>query len=121
MEEAVTKEPDVKRPAPSLPPAPVRPAAPVMDVHRPAAASSAAPQPPMHQTDKADKPGGVHEAPKEDGDSKQTLQSEPAVVQGKAPKSTKSHQPGVGGAIAATVVIVLGLAALAVYAYLKSQ
>lgn len=47
----------------------------------------------------------------------------PAHQSAPTPKPPKHHAPpktgGVGGAIFATVVIVLGLAALAVYAYIK--
>ena len=39
----------------------------------------------------------------------------------KAPKPAKKPRNGVGMAIFATIIIVLGLAAMATYAYLKTQ
>lgn len=124
MEEIATKALEVARPASNLPPTAPRPAAhatPVMDV-RPAtpqpAAANALPKP-------VEAASQVHEAPKDEEDTKPgdaKAASPTAVVQPKkAKKQPKNHQPGVGGAIFATVVIVLGLAGLAVYAYLKSQ
>ena len=84
---------------------------PVMDVSAPPAhpkpASPALAQAPAETEAKA-KPATD---PKTDTDSKKK-----ATVQGKAPETSSN---GVGMAIFATVVIVLGLAGLATYAYLK--
>lgn len=46
--------------------------------------------------------------------------AKPAEKQ-RAAKSTKATSPGVGLAITATVIIVLGLAALATYAYIQTN
>jgi hypothetical protein len=68
----------------------------------------------------------VHAAPPEEAPAetpdpkkagkKQKAPKPPKVVKPKAPR-----QPGSGMAVFASVVIVLGLAALAVYAYLKTN
>ena len=93
--EPVTQTSDSTPQQPSGPP-------PVMDVRPPEATDK--PEPPKPREDKqpeAAEPPQKQEQPK-------------AVV----PK--KPRQPGVGMAIVATVVIVLGLAALITYAYLKT-
>lgn len=84
-------------------------AGPVMDVRRPA---------PQATSD--NDTGAVHEAPIADTNEKSPVATEKPKTQ-KPPKVKSPHQPGVTGAIVASVVIVLGLAVLAVYAYLKSQ
>jgi hypothetical protein len=90
-------------------PAPPKPAAPVMDIRLP---------------DAPDNATAVHEAPKADTDSKPAdvaSEKQKANKPAKPVKPKTKRQAGVGGAIFASVVIVLGLAALAVYAYLKSR
>lgn len=86
-----------------------RPAAPVMDVRHP-----------VQQTNDGNDMGTVHEAPADDANDKSSAKVDKPKTQ-KPPKVKSPHQPGVAGAIVASVVIVLGLAVLAVYAYLKSQ
>ena len=86
-----------------------KPPAPVMDV-----------KPPTPENE-----NGVHAAPPEETppateapkNEKPAKKAKPAKV--KKPKGPR--QPGVGLAIFASTVIVLGLATLAVYAYLKSN
>ena len=65
----------------------------------------------------------VHEAPNTDGGNQSTAPTDKqsAHKQSKVAKPKAPSQPGVGMAILASVVIVFGLAALAVYAYLKSH
>lgn len=94
-------------------PANPKPASPVMDVRPPQAAHTETTTADVHEEPKpaAD---GAHEAEK----TPETKTPKPA----KAPKPPKPPRtPGVGMAITATVVIVLGLAVLAVYAYLQSN
>jgi uncharacterized surface anchored protein len=89
---------------------PATASAPVMDVRPPQAGAPAAEQPKP-----ADAPQQApDEKPKKPEKAKDEKPPTPVV-----PK--KPRQPGVGAAIFASVVIVLGLAALAVYAYLKTQ
>jgi hypothetical protein len=78
------------------------PAAPVMDVVTPAAVKAV-----PADAEPKDKPAPV-ETPK-------------AKVQQKPAKPAKKRGNGVGMAIFATIVIVLGLAAMATYAYLKTK
>jgi hypothetical protein len=75
--------------------------APVMDVRPPQAASTTPAEPPKAE----------EAAPEKAKDEKPE----------KATTPKKPRQPGIGMAITATVVIVFGLAAMAVYAYLKTQ
>jgi hypothetical protein len=66
----------------------------------------------------------VHEAPPEPDDSEPEAKAAKAEKPPKPTKVVKPKQPrgnGVTAAIFASVVIILGLAALAVYAYLKSN
>ncbi len=100
------KKPTTDQPTAVIAAALPKPAAPVMDVKPPVADNAVHAAPPEEKTADTTEP-------KADKKSKKT----------KAPKVTKPktpRQPGSGGAIFASVVIVLGLAALAVYAYLKS-
>jgi len=76
---------------------------------------------------------GPKEAPKQADEPDKLIEDhKPSKAQAKAqakaqkaaePKPVKqaNHSNGVGAAIAATVVVVLGLAGLAVYAYLQSK
>jgi uncharacterized protein HemX len=79
------------------------PAKPVMDVAPP-------------------KPPEVHPDPSEEKPDKPAKTDKPAPKPKRpAPPKKSADNSGVGMAIAATVVIVLGLAAMATYAYLKTQ
>jgi hypothetical protein len=104
------KFPDVdeKAASPTTPPAVTaampKPAAPVMDVLPPVSDNA------VHAAPPEDKPA---DEPKPKADKK--------AKKIKAVKPKSPRQPGSGAAIFASVVIVLGLAALAVYAYLKSN
>ncbi|MEO6513687.1 MAG: hypothetical protein ABIR37_03295 [Candidatus Saccharimonadales bacterium] len=99
-------------PAPVVPEeAAPKPAAPVMDV-RPPQAPTAAPANEV-QVDPSEK---LAEEKDNKNPKKVKKEKPPKIVTPKKPR-----QPGVGAAIFATVVIVFGLAALAVYAYLKTQ
>lgn len=85
---------------------------PVMDVSAPPAHPKSATQP------LAQAPPETEEKTKPESDPKaKTDTKNKATVQGKAPEASSSN--GVGMAIFATVIIVLGLAGLATYAYLK--
>jgi hypothetical protein len=65
----------------------------------------------------ADKTDQKAPAPNDKPDEKKPAEAAPAVP----PKPKAPKQPNIGLAITATVIIVLGLAALATYAYLKSR
>lgn len=93
---------DITPPAPDPAPTIEAPQPPVMDVQPPAPAP--APDVPADKQRSKESPEPAKPAPK--------------AVKPKAPKQPGS---GVGFAIAATVVIVLGLAALATYAYLQTK
>ncbi len=83
------------------------PAKPVMDV--------APPKPPeVHPDPSEEKP---------DAPAKPTAKLDKFALKSKRPAPLKKtgNNTGAGMAIAATVVIVLGLAAMATYAYLKTQ
>ena len=97
---------------PAPPAAPTAPTTtPVMDVRPPEAAPAPeSPKPAPEQTKPAPAPAGL---------KKDAKLAEPKPAKVITPK--KPRQPGVGMAIFASVVIVLGLAALAVYAYLKTN
>ena len=99
------QQPDLTR---ELSPPATKPAVPVMDI-----------KPPQVEIPIANE---VHEAPPEEDeiDPKSGKKTKEAK-QPKPEKIKKPHQPGVGGAIFASVVIVLALSALAVYAYLKTN
>jgi hypothetical protein len=111
MEVPVTDAPtatDTPVAAEAVPPKPA--AAPVMDVRPPQAEAAPVREP---KAEEAPKPADDKETKKPE---KVKKEKPPKVVTPKKPR-----QPGVGTAIFASVVIVLGLAALAVYAYLKTQ
>jgi len=123
--------PDSAKPAtPVMDVMPPRPDKPVENVSAPAAATEAEPafietptepelsapkEPPAEVTEDPDK---LIEAEAKPDKKQQQLQklSEPKPV-----KTPKQASDGVGAAIAATVIIVLGLATLAVYADLQSK
>jgi hypothetical protein len=71
----------------------------------------------------ADAPAGPIAAPA-DSDKNEEIAEKPKDEKPAAaerPTPPKPAKPGVAGAIVATVIIVLGLAALATYAYLKTK
>jgi uncharacterized protein HemX len=82
--------------------------APVMDVRRPAPSQETMATPPP-QTDQPETHSPPVPAPK------------PAAKKPPAAKAKPATNSSVTAAIAATVIIVLGLAGLAVYAYLKQN
>jgi len=90
---------------------------PVMDVVAPPPAATAGEDKP-HQPPQEDKPHATT-------DEQPATQSDPdkpvAPPEPQKPVTPKPPHTGVGLAITATVIIVLGLAALAVYAYLKTK
>jgi len=81
--------------------------APVMDIAAPRKGAAAAPM-------------AVAEPPASAEDSDRP-QMQPATKAKQKPVAPKQPRSGVGAAIFATVVIVIALAALATYAYLKQQ
>jgi|SRR5665647_661887 len=99
--------PDLTR---ETPPPAARPVAPVMDILPPQAETAVA--------------NDVHKAPPAEDESPADEKSGKKTKETKQPKVVRInglHQQGVGGAIFASVVIVLGLAALATYVYLKTN
>lgn len=89
---------------------------PVMDVVPPPKSAAA---PPASTDDvKTPPPMPTDAAPAAEGaDTKEQAKQ----VKQKAPKPPKTPRSGAGLAIAATIIIVLGLAALFVYAYLRTN
>jgi len=87
--------------------------APAMDVvaaRTPAAPASVAvaPEPPAEQTGNEERPAAAHKDPKDHPKKP-------------APAKSKGGDNGVGMAIFATMIIVLGLASMATYAYIQTQ
>lgn len=105
---------DIRRPKPAAetPAADAAKAEQKVDEPKAAVQPEVTPAPPKDATELADDPAQKLEEPKKE---KQQKEAKPA----KPPKTPR--QPGVGLAIFATVVIVLGLAALATYAYLRTN
>ena len=112
-----------KHETPVVPPKSDEPAKPpVMDV-RPPEHTASHHGPAAHDAPVA-KPSEETEKPVPAESAKKPVSEEPAAKPAiaKAPPTVKApRQPGVTAAIVATVVIVLGLAALAVYAYLRTN
>lgn len=100
-----------------------QPTQPVMDVTTPAPPTiPPPPAEPSHQTEEQPKP--VEETKqtdhKLDDEKSDKPEAAKATVESKKPASTKPKN-SVGLAIVATVVIVLGLAAIAAFAYLNQN
>lgn len=111
-----------------------KPAAPVVDVvapHAPAAPPAPTPEPapadhpgaPVKEATDAEQQAVKPAPPSTDDEAKDKPVPKPAKTEKpvKPPKPEKAPGDGVGGAIFATVVIVLALAAMATYAYIKTQ
>jgi hypothetical protein len=114
MEETAAKPPQ---------PAAAQPAhAPVMDVvARPAAAAPAPAAKPEPET-VAVRPEPLTKDPDEkEKPAEAKKEAAKPEEKPKKPVAPKQHGNGVGAAIFATMVIVLGLAAMATYAYMKTQ
>jgi hypothetical protein len=107
-------------PKPDDAPKPAAPSAPVMDVVAPPPAPD--PAPAANGDDKPHDPPPAEPDHQAGPDEKKPEAVKPAEV-APPPKPVIPKQPGsgIGMAIFGTVVIVLALAGLAVYAYLKSK